>query len=151
MVLAGCCRHPVNHVPGAPTPAPIHSHTARSALFPIAARGTPVHSPAARRLLAPGCTGMTAIRLAILSLLVLSAGCDRVRVQLPPPAVPGSLPRVTPEPDPATAGIVTGSVNWLGERPEVPPLHVSKITPSGGDWVDLPNPNAPHFSADGGI
>jgi hypothetical protein len=83
------------------------------------------------------------IRLVAFLTLALMTGCDEFRVQLPTRAAPSEPTAIGSRFDPGTAGVVSGVVTWAGPRPTVPPLRVCTLTPTGAQWLDLPNPNAP--------
>lgn len=74
--------------------------------------------------------------------LILLAGCDHITTHLPT-----ADPEVEPAPlgtrfDPATAGTLTGTVHWTGDRPKVSPVR-------GPQWTERTNPNAPRITPAG--
>jgi hypothetical protein len=83
--------------------------------------------------------------------IALATGCDDLRVQLPTRPAGGEQAATSSRFDPATSGVVTGSVTWVGNRPAVPPLRVCRITPAEPRWFDVPNPNAPRITPAGGL
>jgi hypothetical protein len=90
-------------------------------------------------------------RLGTLLAATFAAGCDDLRVQLPTREPPGPAVAIGSRFDPATSGMVTGTVNWVGTRPTAPLLRVSRLSVTGSVWYDVPNPNAPRIAPDGGI
>jgi hypothetical protein len=89
-------------------------------------------------------------RLALL-LPLLAVGCDgSLAVNIPSPAEPVPLP-ANDRFDPAACGTVAGRVRWVGELPDVSPLPISRFLGTMTQKEIVPHPNAPRFSADGGV
>jgi hypothetical protein len=90
-------------------------------------------------------------RLLGFAVVALAAGCDDLHVQLPTPEAGTAPVTMGTRFDPATVGVVRGSVTWVGDRPTVPPLRVCRITATGPQWLAVPNPNAPRITPAGGL
>lgn len=89
------------------------------------------------------------IRLVAVTVVVAVAGCDDLQVDLPTPLPAGDPVAIGSRYDPAAAGSIFGSVAWVGDRADAPPIRIYRHATGKPVWHDVPNPNAPRITPEG--